>query len=310
MSHWFWRVLWSVIAVAVGVAATLWVYKKQSYKALSYRVVSVSPLGPLQARSFTDLRLMKGDKQIERPFLMTIQISNTGDLDIRATDFEVPITIRPLGLGLSGGRIVDMIGATEKGAAFSKFTIPYKSLASYAPEIVDARVATTTPPKIPVELEIVGHDLRIKPLLLNVGDELTVESLINGDVAGVAVGGRIAGVRQIIEERRVEAAATDERRLGRLAFRGAVLTTLAMVLAAFAGSITLTRTKGGSSDAVSVPPGFTISLLAAIGIATVCLLVFALWNSARDFFDYLLGLVLLLMVCASPIIWLRSRMKS
>jgi hypothetical protein len=195
MSHWIWHFLGWAIALAVGAGVALWVYKKQSNKDLSYRVVSISPLVPLEARGFTDLKVYKGDRHIQRPFLTSILIVNTGDVDIRGGDFEVPLTIRPIGFG-------GPVNWKEAKLDFSltPFHIPYKGTASFPPQVVEARVATTTPPKIPVELVVTPAQLQIKPLLLNAGDELTVEILINGDVRGIELGGRVAGVKQITEQ--------------------------------------------------------------------------------------------------------------
>lgn len=198
MSHWIWRLLGWLIALAVGAGVALWIYKKQSNKELSYRVVSISPLVPLEARGFTDLKVYKGDRPIERPFLTTILIVNSGDLDIRASDFEVPLTVRALGFGglhlLSTKEVYK-----QMDFAISPFNIPYKAPVSVPPQVVEARVATTNPAKIPVELITTAAQLQIKPLLMNVGDELTVEILINGDVRAIEVGGRVVGVKQINE---------------------------------------------------------------------------------------------------------------
>jgi hypothetical protein len=196
-SHSIWRVLGWFIALAIAAGVALWIYKKQSYRALSYHVLSISPLMPLQARGFADLRVLKGDKPIERPFLTTIRIANTGDLNIAAADFAMPLTIRPIGSSylLTGKELTEKFG-------ISIFNIPYKGAAPFVPQVVDARVAATNPPKIPVEIDVSGPQLQIRPLLLNVGDDFTVEILINGDVRGIEVGGRIAGVKQITEEPR------------------------------------------------------------------------------------------------------------
>jgi len=158
---------------------------------------------PLQARGFADLRLLKGDKPIERPFLTTIRISNTGDLNIAAADFAMPLTIRPI-----GSSFFDLYTSKEKlperfdKSGISIFNVPYKGGAPFSPQVVDARVAATNPPKIPVEIDVSSPQLQIRPLLLNVGDDFTVEILINGDVRGIEVGGRIAGIKQITEEPR------------------------------------------------------------------------------------------------------------
>lgn len=198
MSHLILRVLGGVLTLAIGAGVALWIYKKQTYKALSYNVVSISPLMPLQARGFADLRLLKGDKPIEQPFLITIRIANTGDLNISPTDFSVPLTIRPIGIGLIGGKIDDdKLGKM----GFSILHIPYKTVTNpFPPQVLDARVASTNPPKIPVEVVTSRPQLEIRPLLLNGGDEFTVEMLINGDVQAIEVTGRIAGISKISEE--------------------------------------------------------------------------------------------------------------
>src|SRR5438132_6900357 len=122
-SHWIWRVLAWVIALAVATGVALWIYKKQTYKALSYKVVSNSPLVPLQARGFADLKLFKGDKPIERPFLVTIRLTNIGDLNINASDFSVPLTIRPL-----SAAFFQLKPSKANGLGFTAIDIPYKGV--------------------------------------------------------------------------------------------------------------------------------------------------------------------------------------
>jgi hypothetical protein len=202
-SHWIWKLLGWVIALAVGAGVALWIYKKQSFKALSYQIVSISPLVPLQARGFSDLRVFKGDKPIERPILTTIRIVNTGDLPIGAADFERALTMRPLGVTQNDGFVEKskMLAQLEHPGV-TIFNVPYKGVVtSFPPVVMDARIASTTPARIPVELENSGSYLVVRPLLLNGGDEFTIELLINGDVRGIEMNGRVAGVSQITEEK-------------------------------------------------------------------------------------------------------------
>ncbi len=207
-THWIWRLLGWAIAVAVGAGVALWIYKKQSYKALSYRIVSISPLGPLQARGFKDLRLLKGDKPIERPFLITIRITNTGDLDIAPSDFALPLTIKPLGYPFTLPANGSDWGKVAKGGGFSIGStlelLDYMTTGgpTIAPHVMDARVATTNPPKIPIQIDSTDAQMVVRPLLLNGGDAFTLELLINGDVRGIEVSGRIAGIKAISEEPR------------------------------------------------------------------------------------------------------------
>ena len=243
-NHWIWRLLGWVIAVAVGAGVTLWIYKKQSYKALSYSVVSISPLGPLQARGFKDLRLLKGDKPIERPFLITIRVSNIGDLDIAPSDFAMPLTIKPLGYAQILFPANAQIDSTKlKGGWISSSTI-FELMESKGPaattpaHVADARVAATEPPQIPVQLEITTTQVLVRPLLLNRGDAFTLELLINGDVRGIEVSGRIAGIKQISEESREKP--TESRWLGSWP---EWLALLGFCLAAFASGGLISKRK-------------------------------------------------------------------
>ncbi len=306
MSHWIWRPLAWLVALAVASGIALWIYKKQSYKALSYQVVSISPLGPLQARGFADLRLLKGEKPIERPFLTTIRIVNTGDLSISTVDFATPLTIKPVGLGIFGASDGSKPGFISEGAV-SFFKVPYKGLASFSPQVVDARVATTNPPKIPVELNIKGSELQIQPLLLNVGDELTVEILINGDVAGIEVGGRISGIKGIAEERLPTPGASDSRKIASDSFAGALVALVSGLLISFFGSIRLTSLKGDSKVEKRIPAQIIDVGVLLSGIATVFFVIRALWNTDIDAMSVVLALMLVFAGFAILISWLKIR---
>lgn len=261
-SHWAWRFVGWFVAVLVGAGSTVWVYKKQSHKAVSYRVVSISPLGPLQARGFSDLKLSKGDKTIERPFLITISLTNSGDVNIVPSDFATPLTIKPIAspwpIDKSKNDKKDAVPSIEG----SIYKIPFKGLLGYigGAQVVDARIASTSPSQIPVELVITPENLQVRPLLLNVGDEITVEMLISGDVSAIEVGARIAGVKRVTEDASVDAAAAEAKATWYLiaAFSSMVIGFIAIVFSVILSNPTYKTMFNVMSNVFSIAFGVLI----------------------------------------------------
>lgn len=275
MAHWIWRFVGWTLTIAIGAGVSVWIYKKQTNKALTYRVVSISPLGPLQARGFADLRLFKGDNVIQRPFLLTLRMTNTGDVSIPPSDFSGPLTLRPVGLSAFKGGLVE-----DKGQSVSKFNVPWIEVAQPSARVVDARVAATTPPKIPVDLKVDTGLLHIQPLLLNAGDDFTVEMLISGDALGIEVAGRVAGIKQIVEEVPKDNSPGLER-LSRVTIMvGAVAMLLGFLLALFAPA----------SQTARMPPKVKNFIVSFMGFGTGMSLTVVLLQSRGGTLDFAIGL--------------------
>src|SRR5437016_3834297 len=85
-----------VVIPTLAIIVPAWPQFFKPKKLLQYDVIAVSPLGPTQARGFADLRLLKGDKPIDEPYLATVRIFNSGDEPIAASDFATPIAIKAL----------------------------------------------------------------------------------------------------------------------------------------------------------------------------------------------------------------------
>jgi hypothetical protein len=306
MTHWIWKALGWAIATVLATGVALWIYKKQSYKALTYQVISISPLGPLQARGFADLRMLKGDKPIERPFLTSIRIVNTGDLSISAADFANPLSIRPIGPGVFRADF-NIKPSPWSESSVSIFKVPYKmGQVLFTPQVVDARVAGTSPPKIPVELVVKGDQLLIQPLLLNAGDEITVEILINGDVGGIEVGARIAGIKGISEEKQLVSGAAEIRKHSSDSFHAALLAMIAGIVFAFVGSIRISKVNQPGKEWRIPPTPIDIAVLLSSLIA-VAFVARAFWYSEKSMSDVTFTILCSLLSVLPIAMWLRSR---
>lgn len=198
-THWAIRGGSFLLLLTVPALATLWPYLKQSNKALQYRVTSVSPLGVSQAAGFKDLRLMKGDRVVESPYLATVKVSNSGDVAITEADFASPITIKP-SLSLFKKFFLSDL-ASRAGSEKLPYTFgPGAFDMSRAPTFIDARIAGASPSNIPAKLKVLTDSVEILPVLLNPGDTVLVELLVSGGTPAFGVDARIAGVKAVEEE--------------------------------------------------------------------------------------------------------------
>jgi len=179
--NWVFQGVVPLLVVAVPIA---WPLLHKEQQALHYEVVSVTPIGPTQARGFKDLTLYKGKKQIDNAYLATVRFVNAGDKEIEESDFAAPLTIRG--------------GAGHFFRFFDLAWAPTWQGKPQAPlEFLDARVAGSQPRNIPVSITLSEKEVRIAPLLLNRGDEFQVEILLSGQLPGLVADARIRGVKAL-----------------------------------------------------------------------------------------------------------------
>ena len=167
-------VIVAAAAIPVGVAAPFVIARWQTgRKALGYAVTAASLVRETARGRLT---VLFADRVVSNVALVTVTLVNVGTQPIRREDFDGPLRIR------------------------------YGDLA----EVLDVDVLATEPPGLSPEISIpVGKPengpkaqrlVEIAPLLLNRGDSLSVEALVDshdGSANGVAVDGRIAGITEV-----------------------------------------------------------------------------------------------------------------
>lgn len=167
-------VIVAAIALPVGIAVPFIVARWQSgRKALGYGVATASLVRDTARGRLT---IFFADRQVSQVALVTVTLVNVGSQPIRREDFDGPIRIR--------------YGADA--------------------EILDADVIAVEPSSLNPELIVPsgGEDadavqrryVEVSPLLLNGGDSLSVEAIVDdhdGSVESVQVEGRIAGIAEL-----------------------------------------------------------------------------------------------------------------
>jgi hypothetical protein len=141
------------------------IYRLQrARKSLSYRVVANSDLLSANVGPNTTLQVVHANHALTEPRLMVLEITNTGNAEIRAEDFAEPFRIK----------LKDAI------------------------RIESVTIAKTRPNGLPVQtIQPDPLTIELAPLLLNPGDQFILEVLLDGKAAEVEATGRVAGVKQI-----------------------------------------------------------------------------------------------------------------
>jgi hypothetical protein len=189
----------AVIFTGLAVLVAIVVYRLQTKtKQLSYQIVTNSRL--VTAESFNNaehMRVYFGRRRVHDPRLLVVRLVNTGNTEIRPSDFEQHMEIA----FEEGTKLVSIVKVDSK------------------PTGLDPRINT-------------GDDGRIavSPLLMNEGDSIELQMLIDGDGKGLNVSGRVAGVKQLVN------ATGREIRHGRRTVR-VITWSLMTVLVIFVASI-------------------------------------------------------------------------
>jgi len=158
-----------IITVFLGLAAIavpIWVYLKQRSRKDFSKEVQVTQLVNIHSEAKDRITIHYEGEQIKQVHLVEIDLENSGNVPIRAEDFERPLTIE-LGLGI--------------------------------PITVD--VTSTTPNELEPRLEVTPRGVELQPLLLNAGDSLKLKILVRDFVGEVAFDYRIVGISKLIDAR-------------------------------------------------------------------------------------------------------------
>ncbi|UTL80426.1 hypothetical protein [Pseudomonas putida] len=130
-------------------------------KGMELQLKSSASLAP--ASQIRDLQLMLDGKKLNSPYSSNLELVNTGAKSVLTKDFDRPIEI-----------------SLNEGA-----------------EIITARVTSTTPSDIPIDISATARTVQIAPLLSNPGDSVSLSIITSGVKPVFAVRARIAGIQQI-----------------------------------------------------------------------------------------------------------------
>lgn len=160
-----WTALATLLA-AVSIGVPIWLYRRsRSRKALSFGR-KVTQLVDIHDEARGKISIRYEDRPVEQVYLVEIHLKNSGNVPILQTDFDQPLTL---------------------------------DLGEATPMTVD--LGETVPEGLAPELEIEGNRVKLRPLLLNPGDELTFKVLVR-DYGGVAkLTYRIVGISDLTDAR-------------------------------------------------------------------------------------------------------------
>lgn len=157
----FWLVL---VATLAGVLVPVWLWREDlDARSVHFRKLSQTSLQPPDSAKALDLRVTVGGAELQSPYLTVFELVNDGARPVAASDFEAPIEI------------------TSKNKA----------------EIVRTSVTGTTPTDLLPSLSVEAGVAKIKPMLLNPGDSVTIAVLTTKEEPVFGSRARIAGIRTV-----------------------------------------------------------------------------------------------------------------
>jgi hypothetical protein len=159
-----WKFYATMLAAIAGILVPIWLWQADlAAHSLSVRLASSVALQPAETTSIPDIQISINGVNIKSPFLSTLELSNDGSKPIPTSDFESPVE-------LSVGKDT---------------------------QIVRARLTTAEPNNLKAELDTNKQSVKLRPLLLNPNDTLTIAIITSGSPPSFAAQARIAGISKI-----------------------------------------------------------------------------------------------------------------
>ncbi|OAI00155.1 hypothetical protein A1353_19635 [Methylomonas methanica] len=151
----------TLVLTIISVIIPVWIWRSDlESRSLQLRVASQVNLQPDNVGSISGLQVAVDGVPLKSPYLTVLELSNDGDKPIPSADFEAPLEIR-----LAEGSVV-----------------------------ARAQVTETKPKDIEASLSWETQAIKIKPLLLNPKDIVTVSVLTSGKKPEFGARARIAGI--------------------------------------------------------------------------------------------------------------------
>ena len=159
-----WKIVMALLAIVAIIISVILYRKQRQGKEVSYTIVSSVPLIGVKEEIRRKLQILFNGKPVEQVHLVEVDIVNSGNSPIKASEYERPIS---LGFGEEA-------------------------------EIFTAEVAKTTPESLWAKVRIEENKVLLEPTLLNEGDSVRIKMLV-AKFAQVNMDGRIVGVKEINE---------------------------------------------------------------------------------------------------------------
>lgn len=163
-----WQWVTGIVVSLAGIIISIWLTLAfQNKKAIASGVISNINVGK---STHPGMKVFYKDKVIDAGAITTVMIKNSGDQPMVAKDFDTPVEI----------------------------LFPEKS------SVKDALVIEKYPANIKSTVEFKNNLVMLAPTLLNPGDYIKIQALVEGDIQAPTVTARIAGIGKVdsLEERR------------------------------------------------------------------------------------------------------------
>lgn len=161
--------MWQFIGVVIGIIAliiTFLFWKQRQRKALSYEILSNTPLLSIEEKIKGKLQIIFDGNSVENVHLIEVKLVNSGNEPIKPSDYERPINLT--------------FGEDSR--------------------VLTSEVIETIPDNLKMELYTDEKSVKLSPILLNGGDSFTLKMIVSQFKIGdddIKVDGRIAGVKKI-----------------------------------------------------------------------------------------------------------------
>lgn len=158
-----WKSLTLVLTI-VSVVVPVWIWRADlNSRSLKIRIASQVSLHPDNAASISGLQVAVDGVPLKSPYLSVLELSNDGEKPIQAGDFEAPLEVR-----------------IAEGSSLAR-----------------AQVTESKPRDVEAALTWEVQSIKIKPLLLNPKDVVTISILTAGSKPQFTTRARIAGISTV-----------------------------------------------------------------------------------------------------------------
>lgn len=158
-----WQFIGATFAFAAVVVAIFLYWMQRQRKALSYEIISRTPLLSMEEEVQGKLQILFDDKLVQGVHLVAVRIINSGNVPIVSADYERPVNL-----------------------SFGENT-----------QILTAEVSETNPEILRATAAIEDTKVVLAPVLLNSEDSITLKILVSQFDGQISVDGRIVGVKGI-----------------------------------------------------------------------------------------------------------------
>jgi len=163
------------LATTIGIAVTLILWQlNQRKKALSYMVLRQQPVVNLKGAVRNELDVRFAGESISDAHLMVVRIFNSGHLPINVTDYQTSLSL----LLNPGAKIITA------------------SVIDTVPVDLEERVKADDRNKSLIQ-RLDGERIMLTPVLLNDGDAITIQMLVQNVTDSMSVRGHIQGISKV-----------------------------------------------------------------------------------------------------------------